>query len=303
MKMNKQKPLVSVVIPCYNHEKFVQDCIQSVIDQTYQNIELIIIDDGSKDGSVEKIQEMIPACQERFIRFEFRYRPNKGLSETLNEALEWCEGLYLSPIASDDQMLKQKIQLQVNFLEKNSNYSAVFGGINQIDDNNKIVRTLTRKKEKYSFKQIAELDYFLQAPTQFFKLSDIKMIGGYNSKFRIEDWYSYLLLTKDGRDIYIMEEVLCNYRRHDNNSSKKIDIMFEKIEIIKEIGLPERELNNYIPFVYLSIASDFAIFYKVSSFKLFCKAVVKKPTILFRIKGFKVLMKILLPKKILWRNM
>lgn len=76
------QPLVSVVIPCYNHESFVQDSIQSVIDQPYQNIELIIIDDGSKDGSVEKIQEMIPACQERFVRFEFQYRPNKGLSAT-----------------------------------------------------------------------------------------------------------------------------------------------------------------------------------------------------------------------------
>ena len=56
--MNDQ-PLVSVVIPCYNHEQFVQDCIQSVIDQTYQNIELIIIDDGSKDNSVEKIKELM----------------------------------------------------------------------------------------------------------------------------------------------------------------------------------------------------------------------------------------------------
>lgn len=58
MKLDSH-PLVSIVIPCYNHENFVQECIQSVIDQTYQNIELIIIDDGSKDGSVEKIQEMI----------------------------------------------------------------------------------------------------------------------------------------------------------------------------------------------------------------------------------------------------
>lgn len=54
---------MSVVIPCYNHEQFVQDCIQSVIDQTYENIELIIIDDGSKDGSVKKIQQMISECE------------------------------------------------------------------------------------------------------------------------------------------------------------------------------------------------------------------------------------------------
>ena len=106
------QPLVSVAIPCYNHERFVQDSIQSIIDQTYQNIELIIIDDGSRDGSVEKIKEMIPACQERFVRFEFRHRPNKGLSATLNEALEWCEGKYFSALASDDIVLKNKIDKQ-----------------------------------------------------------------------------------------------------------------------------------------------------------------------------------------------
>ena len=110
------QPLVSVVIPCYNHENFVQDSIQSVINQTYQNIELIIIDDGSKDGSVEKIQEMIPACQERFVRFEFRYRPNKGLSATLNEALEWCEGDFVSFLSSDDYYHKDKIFFQANYL-------------------------------------------------------------------------------------------------------------------------------------------------------------------------------------------
>ena len=75
---NDNQLLVSVVIPCYNHEKFIQDCIQSVIDQTYQNIELIIIDDGSKDSSVEIIEKMLPACEQRFVRFEFRNRPNKG---------------------------------------------------------------------------------------------------------------------------------------------------------------------------------------------------------------------------------
>ena len=135
--------MVSVVIPCYNHENFVQDSIQSVIDQTYQNIELIIIDDGSKDGSVEKIQEMIPACQERFIRFEFRHRLNKGLSATLNEALEWCQGIYYSAIASDDMMLPEKTKLQVEFLKENKNLDSrswiidIINCIEKMNKNNK----------------------------------------------------------------------------------------------------------------------------------------------------------------------
>ena len=106
---------VSVIVPVYNAEKAIERCIRSILDQEYQDIECIAVDDGSKDGSVEKIQEMIPTCQKRFIRFEFRYRPNKGLSATLNEALEWCEGEYYAGFASDDIMLVSRIEKQVNF--------------------------------------------------------------------------------------------------------------------------------------------------------------------------------------------
>ncbi|MEX3718054.1 glycosyltransferase family 2 protein [Acinetobacter baumannii] len=149
--MNKQ-PLVSIVIPCYNHANFVQDCIQSVIAQTYQNIELIIIDDGSKDGSVEKIQEFIGECEKRFVRFEFRNRPNKGLSATLNEALEWCQGEYFSAIASDDMMLNDKIEIQIDFLKNSidSTIVGVFGGYNLIDDTDAIIKTIL-KKEKNTY--------------------------------------------------------------------------------------------------------------------------------------------------------
>lgn len=68
--LEKENPLVSIVIPCYNHAQFVQESIQSVIDQDYKNIELIIIDDGSKDNSIDVIKEMIPVCEERFTRFK-----------------------------------------------------------------------------------------------------------------------------------------------------------------------------------------------------------------------------------------
>ena len=244
-----ENPLVSVVIPCYNHEKFVQDCIQSVIDQTYQNIELIIIDDGSKDGSVEKIQEMIPACQERFIRFEFRYRPNKGLSATLNEALEWCQGIYYSAIASDDIMLPGKTKLQVEFLDTHENIVGVFGGINLINNNNIKVGERVGQNKNYCFKEIILHQHDLPAPTQMIRLSALRKVGGYDPDILIEDWYMWLRLSSCS-DLYYMEHIFCLYRQHATNISKNLEKMrkgrmkvlsFYKSNSLYELAILEAE--------------------------------------------------------------
>lgn len=119
MMQHIEQPLVSIVIPCYNHEQFIQSSIQSLVDQTYQNIELIIIDDGSQDSSALKIKEMVSLCEKRFTRFEFRVRDNKGLSETLNEAITWSKGEYWTPCASDDFYHKDKVYCQINYLLEN----------------------------------------------------------------------------------------------------------------------------------------------------------------------------------------
>ncbi|MFW2066474.1 glycosyltransferase [Acinetobacter johnsonii] len=229
MENNKQ-PLVSVVIACYNHEHFVQDCIQSVIDQTYENIELIIIDDGSKDGSVEKIQEMIFACERRFKRFEFRYRPNKGLSRTLNEALVWCEGEYYSPFASDDIMCANKIEIQANFLIQNSDSSiaGVFGGYYLIDESNKTIKTIVKKEKKYHFDEIFLHNFSLPAPTALLILENVRSIGGYKENLKIEDWYMWLKLTENHKSLVYLNTVLVKYRSHDINFSKNFKIMNEE---------------------------------------------------------------------------
>ena len=222
--MQSSQPLVSVVIPSYNHEEFVQDAIQSVIDQTYKNIELIIIDDGSKDNSVVKIEEMIDLCEKRFTRFDFRSRPNKGLSSTLNEALEWCEGKYFSPIASDDQMLNYKTSIQVKYLETNNDSVAVFGGVQLIDENNRKLEKLLSKARSYSFEDIIMHRHDILAPTQMIRKEAIEKVGGYNSKLFIEDWYMWLILSRQA-NLFNMNEVLTLYRKHDGNSSKDFSQM------------------------------------------------------------------------------
>lgn len=234
--MNGEKqPLVSVVIPCYNHGNFVQDCIQSVISQTYQNIELIIIDDGSKDNSISKIEEMVEKCEKRFVRFEFRHRANKGLSATLNEALEWCQGEYYSAIASDDILLEDKIENQIQlFGDKNKeNIIAVLGNVYFIDEKNEILASSEIKENTiYNFDQIFMHQHLLYAPTQLIKTKVIKEVGGYKPGMLIEDWYMWLKLSKIG-NILVVPNLFVKYRQHDSNTVKQLEKMHKgRLEVL-----------------------------------------------------------------------
>ncbi|TXD98095.1 glycosyltransferase family 2 protein [Psychrobacter frigidicola] len=245
--MQYSQPLVSVVIPCYNHEEFVKDSIKSVIEQTYENIELIVIDDGSKDNSVLKIKEMVKICEERFVKFEFRNRPNKGLSSTLNEAMEWCTGEYFSVIASDDQMFNYKTSVQVNFLENNRDYVAVFGGVQVIDENNRKLEKFVRKARAYSFDDIIMHKHSLLAPTQMIRMNNMRKTGGYKPNMFIEDWYMWLLLSREA-NIFNMDEVFAFYRKHDANISKDFRKMnsgrLEVLSFFSDSKLYVKAVNN-----------------------------------------------------------
>lgn len=259
MKEHKP-PLVSIIIPCYNHELYVQDCIKSVIEQTYQNIELIIIDDGSKDESVNKIKEMLKKCKKRFIRFEFRHRKNKGLSFTLNEAINWCNGDYLSCIASDDMFVPNKTEIQVNFLQNNRDIVAVFGGVKIIDHNNNVINKIKGTNKVYNFKDIILQTATVLAPTQMIRLNLIKHVGGYDPTIAIEDWYMWLKLAQIG-NIYCMQDYFSLYRYHEDNTSKKVDIMYQaRLQVLSnfkqfelyDAAVREVEwLNNYESLVHV----------------------------------------------------
>lgn len=245
MLEKNNQPLVSVVIPCYNHEQFVQDSIQSVIDQSYQNIELIIIDDGSKDGSVEMIEHMIPACEKRFSRFEFRNRPNKGLTGTLNEALKWIEGVYCIFIASDDIMINTRLKKQVLFLENNKKYYACSGGQIKINDQNEI---LPQKNQNMLIKSFCEKNRDnifktsnnIYSPTTMFRTKTIHDLGGYHEEILIEDLYIFYRAALRGLVHAQVPECFAYYRMHDNNNHSRFMWMHEnKLKILLEIERKE----------------------------------------------------------------
>jgi len=213
------EPLVSVIIPSYNHSQFIQETIISIINQDYNNIELIIIDDGSTDNSIEKINELLILCENRFQRFEFRSRKNMGLTATLNESLEWCNGDFISHVASDDGWYPKKISKQVQFLLSNPDVPACCTNIEPKGGHGGKGRYTKNKLVFYELNDILLFQYNLPAPTLMFNKLRFGFWPIYQENHCVEDFYLYLKITSKGLKIACLPEILGFYRRHSKNTS------------------------------------------------------------------------------------
>lgn len=238
--------LVSVAIPAYNHESYVQDSIMSILEQDYQNIELLVIDDGSSDGTWDKIQEMHEDCRKRFSRVVMYRRPNKGRAATFNELLFLARGEYFFIVASDDMAKPQTITRLSSFLEMHHEYVMAVGDNDIIDENNNRVfwdsgqnNVLDMRKAKYrtfgellsskrsdvsflsdDFGSYASLLKGNYIPNGYLvRRSALVKFGGYTDKAPLEDVYQHLQLAKQGK-IKFIDDVLFSYRWHSVNTVK-----------------------------------------------------------------------------------
>ncbi len=263
----KMNPRVSVLIPAYNHEKYVQDTIKSIIEQTYKNIELIVIDDGSKDSTWQKIQEMKDVCEKRFERIHFETKENEGTCRTLNKLLSLAQGDYVYIIASDDLAKTQAIEKEVEFLKNNVDYALVVGDNEFIDGNSQICYWDKNENLVYSNKEAKYTTFstFLQADRNINFVSELfgtyktlflnnyipngylirKSIfvqtGFFTSDAPLEDWYLMLQISKYAKMKYL-DEILFSYRQHSTNTIKdteKISYMTKKTRQYEEKILNE----------------------------------------------------------------
>ncbi|MHB1314697.1 MAG: glycosyltransferase family 2 protein [Christensenellales bacterium] len=138
--MMDSAPLVSVRIPSYNHEKYIYDCISSVINQTYQNLEIVIVDDCSTDGTVNVIRQF----NDQRIKLEVLKR-NAGMNVAVERCMQLCSGKYAANLSSDDMWAETKLEKQVDFLEKNKEYDAVFTQVEFIGEDGNTIKDVRNK--------------------------------------------------------------------------------------------------------------------------------------------------------------
>lgn len=134
------KPLVSVIIPCYNAERFVEQAIRSIMEQTYKNLEIIVCDDCSTDGTYQ-ILEKLASEDKRVVLL--RNEQNLQIVATLNKMIEFAKGKYIARMDADDISLPTRIEKQVEFLEDNPEFD--FCGCNafHINESGKVVGNST----------------------------------------------------------------------------------------------------------------------------------------------------------------
>ena len=210
--------LVSVVIPSYNHQDYIKESVLSTVNQTYPAIELIVIDDGSKDHSPEILRDL----QEQY-GFTLICQENQGLSKTLNKAIrEYTHGKYIAVLASDDYWMKEKIEKQVDFLEENDEFALVFGKAypvsksGEILENTFVVDTVT----DLTFEALIEKNP-IPATTVMFRKEVWKECGGFNEDSYIEDWELWLKIVFRYKIAYL-DEYFTYYRIHGKNMSSNV---------------------------------------------------------------------------------
>ncbi len=219
-------PLVSVLISSYNHADFIEASIRSVYAQDYPNIELLVVDDGSRDDSVTVIRQL----QEE-LGFDFVAQANKGLCSTLNEMIARSAGRYIAPLGSDDVMLPERLSLQIAFMEQHPETGICAGGIVLIDGDGK---PLPDKKQRHRPARRLDFDDLFMdrkpgppAPTLLFRRDALETVGGFDPSIRIEDYYVELRIAHAGYFIDILAEPLALYRVHGSNTYKNRRLMIE----------------------------------------------------------------------------
>lgn len=217
-------PLVSVIVACYNHQDYIEECLLSILNQTYRNIELIVIDDGSKDNSHNIIENL----REKYD-FYYQTQNNVGLSRTLNKALGVARGKYVSCIGSDDVALRDKTAIQVDFLESRTDISVCGGNVISIDS-----QGMELPRQKYPpYRELDFDDVFMglkpgiAAPTVMFRKEVLDKEGGYDPDIPVEDMYMWLKLTSRGYRIAGLDRVLLRYRKHGANTYKNYEYMVD----------------------------------------------------------------------------
>lgn len=233
------EPLVSIYITSYNQNEFIEDAIVSAVEQDYDNLEVVVSDDASTDGSQEIIREMAKKYPDR-LRVSLQ-EENKGITENHNRALMECQGELISNLDGDDILLPGKIRKQVEFMSDHNE-------CNLVHHNTEVFDTYTGKvlydwKDRFGaisgkVDNLVKYGNALCSVSVMVRRQAIPKDGFDNRMYMGADWYLWIqVAAKDGGKIGYIDEVLARYRRHNKNVTlnwtSKIENQFVTLALVE----------------------------------------------------------------------
>ena len=226
-----KSPKVSILIPLYNHEKFIEDTLNSILEDEYNNKEIIVINDGSTDNSDQIVNKWI-LKNKNIIDIKYTYRGNKGLHFTLNELYKLSSGKYIINIASDDYLINNTIKRRVNILESNPSKLMLIADCIVVDNDNNILYDSASFELHHGIKNNYFKDRRLRkeilhnwatvGPSYMLNRDIYDVIGFYDSSIYLEDWdFAVRAISKNL--ILFFDEKVAAYRLHETNTIKNCD--------------------------------------------------------------------------------
>ncbi|HDR4562317.1 glycosyltransferase family 2 protein [Bacillus cereus] len=248
------RDLISIITPTYNCGKFIEDTIKSVVKQTYQNWEMIIVDDCSSDNTKEIVEKY--TSQDNRIKY-YVLQENSGAAVARTKAMELSSGSYMAFLDSDDLWPENKLESQLNFMKEN-NYAFTCTDYEQIDEKNNHLNKVIKTKEKTNYNGVL-LSCPIGNSTVMYNVEKLGKFEVPNIRKRNDDAL-WLQILKKEKYVYGMPNVLMQYRVRNNSISSN------KVDLIKYHWYLYREIEN-LSILRSAFHICFWVFLKLSRIK------------------------------------
>lgn len=215
---------VSIIIPVFNGESFIARAIESCLNQDYGDIEIIVIDDGSTDGTASIIEEYVRRGVVSYI-----YQENAERSAARNHGVRLCNGKYVQFLDADDELLPSKISSQVLHLNANATLAAVYSATIFLK-NEKVIKKLFYRPKKNLVEEMI-ITNFIPINSILFRKD---VLQNFDESIRLlEDWKLLLEIVANGRNIVGIDRPLCVVNIHTENSSRnRIEMATAELKIL-----------------------------------------------------------------------
>lgn len=233
-------PLVSICIPLYNHQNFIRQLLDSIVEDSYENKEIILINDGSLDDSDNIVQKWM--SENENVKIYYKNRENKGLNSTVNELIDISSGKYILILASDDYLINNTIAQRVDVLEKNPTKLMLISDCIVVDDDNNLVYESASFEMHNGIKDNYFTDHGLKneilynwatvGPSYLYNKKIFSVIGRQDPNIYLGDWDRAVRAVSKNLILFYDKKVAA-YRLHDNNTIKNNNaaIMFSESSI------------------------------------------------------------------------